>query len=451
MHQQSRETFGSQLGFIFAAAGSAVGLGNIWRFPYLVGMYGGAAFLVVYLAIVAVIGIVCFIGEVSLGRHTRQSNVGAFKTLNKPWAPVGLIGILAGFMILSFYSVVGGWTIRYFFQAIAGFSFADPSASGDFFVAFISSPLAPVIYHAVFMAATIWIVYNGVQDGIEKYSNVMMPALFVIIVILAIRSLTLPGGQAGLEFYLKPDFSKITGEVLLAALGQVFFSLSLGMGSILTYGSYLSKKENIPFVSTVVPLMDTLVAFLAGLVIFPAVFAYGFEPGQGGGLAFVTLPAVFDAMPAGNLFGGAFFFLLFLAALTSAISLLEPVVACMVEERGWERKKATLVMGGIIFSVGVLASLSNGVLSGISFFGNNFFDFLDKTSGNILLPISGLLTSLFIAWIWGSNKALKEATNDGTINFSWGNLWANVLIKWVAPILITVVFLSSIGIIKVGV
>ncbi|MGI6130105.1 MAG: sodium-dependent transporter, partial [bacterium] len=210
-------------------------------------------------------------------------------------------------------------------------------------------------------------------------------------------------------------------------------------------------KENIPFVSTVVPLMDTLVAFLAGLVIFPAVFAYGFEPGQGGGLAFVTLPAVFDAMPAGNLFGGAFFFLLFLAALTSAISLLEPVVACMVEERGWERKKATLVMGGIIFSVGVLASLSNGVLSGISFFGNNFFDFLDKTSGNILLPISGLLTSLFIAWIWGSNKALKEATNDGTINFSWGNLWANVLIKWVAPILITVVFLSSIGIIKVGV
>lgn len=450
MEQQSRETFGSQVGFVFAAAGSAIGLGNIWRFPYLAGMYGGAAFLFVYLAIVVVVGVVCFIGEVSFGRHTRQSNVGAFKSINKAWAPAGLIGILAGFMILSFYSVVGGWTIRYFFQAFSGF-FADPVASGDFFGAFISDPLMPIIYHALFMGATIWIVYNGIQDGIEKYSNIMMPALFVLILILVVRSLTLPGGQEGLAFYLKPDFSKITGETLLAALGQVFFTLSLGMGSILTYGSYLGKDENIPNVSTIVPFMDTLIAFMAGLIIFPAVFAYGFEPGQGGGLAFVTLPAVFSAMPAGNLFGAAFFFLLFLAALTSAISLLEPVAAYMMEEHGWTRNKAVLIMGSIIFLVGVVASLSNGAWSHISFFGDNFFDFLDNTSGNILLPVSGLVTSIFIAWVWGSEHALKEATNDGTITFAWGKLWANVLIKYVAPILITLVFLSSIGIIPVGI
>ncbi|NMA55512.1 MAG: sodium-dependent transporter [Firmicutes bacterium] len=449
--EQSRETFGSQIGFIFAAAGSAIGLGNIWRFPYLVGMYGGAAFLVVYLAIVLIVGVVCFIAEVSFGRHTRQSNVGAFKSVNKAWAPAGLIGILAGFMILSFYSVVGGWAIRYFFQAFAGYSFADPAASADFFGAFVSSPLAPVIYHGLFMGATIYIVYNGIQDGIEKYSNIMMPALFVLILILTVRSLTLPGAHEGLEFYLKPDFSRITGEVLLAALGQVFFTLSLGMGSILTYGSYLGKDDNIPYVSTVVPLMDTLIAFLAGLIIFPAVFAYGFQPDQGGGLAFVTLPAVFDAMPAGNLFGGAFFFLLVLAALTSAISLLEPVAAYMIEEYGWTRNKAVLIMGTIIFVVGIGASLSQGVWSHITFFGDNFFDFLDNTSGNILLPVSGLVTAIFVAWVWGSDNALREATNDGAIKFAWGNLWANVLIKYVAPILITVVFLSSIGIIPVGI
>ncbi|HHT70035.1 MAG TPA: sodium-dependent transporter [Firmicutes bacterium] len=448
MGEQTRETFGSRMGFIFAAAGSAIGLGNIWRFPYLVGVYGGAAFLVVYLAIVIIIGVVCFIAEVSLGRHTRQSNVGAFKALKPSWAPVGLIGITAGFMILSFYSVVGGWTIYYFFRAVAGFKFADPSVSADLFVGFISNPLSPLLFHALFMGATIWIVYQGIQGGIEKYSNIMMPALFVIIVILAIRSMTLPGGGAGLEFYLKPDFSKIDGETLLAALGQVFFSLSLGMGSILTYGSYLSKDENIPYVCTVVPLMDTLVAFLAGLVVFPAVFAYGFEPGSGGGLAFITLPAVFNEMPAGNLFGGAFFFLLFLAALTSAISLLEPVAAYMIEEHGWERKKAVLIMGTIIFVVGIACSLSNGVWSGFLIAGKNFFDFMDFVSGNIFLPVSGMLTAIFVAWVWGSKNALQEATNDGTVKFGWGNLWANVLIKYVAPILIAVVFLSSVGLIK---
>lgn len=449
MEEQSRETFGSRMGFIFAAAGSAIGLGNIWRFPYLVGMYGGAAFLIVYLIFVAIIGVVCFVGEVALGRHTKQSNVGAFKKIKPSWSNVGLIGIIAGFMILSFYGVVGGWSIYYFFKAIAGFPSIDPSVCADMFVGFISNPISPLIYTAVFMLATIYIVYSGVQDGIEKYSNIMMPVLLVIIIILAIRSMTLPGANAGLEFYLKPDFSKITGETLLAALGQVFFSLSLGMGSILTYGSYLSKNENVPFVSTIVPFMDTFIAFMAGLVIFPAVFAYGFEPTSGAGLVFITLPAIFSEMPAGILFGAAFFFLIFLAALTSAISLLEPVVAYMMEEHGWERHKATLIMGGLIFCVGIFASLSNGVLSGFKVGGLVLFDLLDYVSGNLLLPISGMLTAIFIAWIWGSDNALKEATNDGTIQFAWGKLWANVLIKYVAPILIAVVFMSSIGIIKI--
>ena len=451
MGEQTRETFGSRIGFIFAAAGSAIGLGNVWRFPYLVGAHGGAAFVIVYLIMVFIIGIVCFVAEVSLGRHTRQSNVGAFKAIKPSWGPAGLIGITAGFMILSFYSVIGGWSIYYFFKALAGFPAADPVVCNEMFNAFVTSSAAPIFFHALFMLATIYIVYSGVQSGIERYSNIMMPALFVLIVSLAIRSMTLPGAGAGIEFLIKPDFSQITGEVLLAALGQVFFTLSLGMGSILTYGSYLGQDESIPNVSTIVPLMDTLIAFLAGLVIFPAVFAYGFEPGQGVGLVFVTLPAIFSEMPAGNLFGAAFFFFIILAALTSAISLLEPPTAYMMEEHGWERRKASVVIGIVIFIVGVFASLSMGVLSDFTIGGMVIFDLLDYLSGNWLLPISGLVTAIFVAWVWGTDNALQEATNDGTIEFAWGSLWANVLIKYVAPILITVVFLSSIGVIKVGV
>lgn len=443
--QEPREGFASKVGFIFAAAGSAIGLGNIWRFPWLVGAYGGAIFLVIYLAIIILVGITMFMGEVTLGRYAQRSNVGAFKKINKSYAWVGGIGLIAGFMILSFYSVVGGWVIYYFIRAIIGFGITDPILTDQLFGGFISNPILPILFHAVFMALTIWICYNGVKNGIEKASNIMMPALLVIVVILAIRSMMLPGAAEGLRFYLVPDFTKITSKTILAALGQVFFSLSLGMGSILTYGSYLGKKENIPQASLMVPFMDTLIAFTAGLVIFPAVFSYGFEPSSGPGLTFVTLPAVFSEMPMGNLFGSAFFFLLLLAALTSAISLLEPIIAYMIEEHGWNRKRASLTLGGTIFIIGAFASLSMGPLSGFKIADLVFFDQLDWISNNLLLPIGGMFTALFISWIWGTDNALREVTNDGLLKFDLGNFWANIMLKYVAPALVFIVFLAGLG------
>ncbi|MGI5859464.1 MAG: sodium-dependent transporter [Tepidanaerobacteraceae bacterium] len=444
--QETREGFASKIGFIFAAAGSAIGLGNIWRFPWLVGAYGGAVFLVIYLAIIILVGITMFMGEVTLGRYAQRSNVGAFKKINKSFTWIGGIGLIAGFMILSFYSVVGGWVIYYFLRSLIGFGMTDPALTEQLFSSFISNPISPLIFHTLFMALTIWICYNGVKDGIEKYSNIMMPALLAIVIILAIRALMLPGAAEGLKFYLVPDLSKLTAQTALAALGQVFFSLSLGMGSILTYGSYLGKKESIPQVSLIVPLMDTIIAFFAGLIIFPAVFSYGFEPSSGPGLTFVTLPAVFSEMPLGQLFGGAFFFLLFLAALTSAISLLEPIIAYMIEEHNWNRKKASLTIGGVIFIVGVFASLSMGPLSGFKIADLVFFDQLDWVSNNLLLPLGGMLTALFISWLWGTQNALNEVTNDGLLKFELGNFWANVMLKYIAPALVFIVFITGLGI-----
>lgn len=302
--------------------------------------------MAIYLVIVLLVGITMFMGEVALGRYAQRSNVGAFKKVNKSYGWLGSIGLIAGFMILSFYSVVGGWVIYYIFRAIIGFYMTDPAQTEQLFTGFISNPILPILFHALFMAMTIGICYNGVQDGIEKYSNIMMPALLVIVIILSVHSLMLPGAAEGIKFYLVPDFSKVTGETFLAALGQVFFSLSLGMGSILTYG---------------------------------------FKPTSGPGLTFVTLPAVFSGMPLGQLFGGAFFFLLFLAALTSAISLLEPLIAYMIEEHNWTRQRASLIIGGLIFLVGCLASLSMGPLNGLKIFGLVFFDLLDWISNNLPL------------------------------------------------------------------
>ena len=401
-----RDGFASQIGFIFAAAGSAIGLGNIWRFPWLVGAHGGAVFLAIYLIIVLLVGITMFMGEVALGRYAQRSNVGAFKKVNKSYGWLGSIGLIAGFMILSFYSVVGGWVIYYIFRAIIGFYMTDPAQTEQLFTGFISNPILPILFHALFMAMTIGICYNGVQDGIEKYSNIMMPALLVIVIILSVHSLMLPGAAEGIKFYLVPDFSKVTGETFLAALGQVFFSLSLGMGSILTYG---------------------------------------FKPTSGPGLTFVTLPAVFSGMPLGQLFGGAFFFLLSLAALTSAISLLEPLIAYMIEEHNWTRQRASLIIGGLIFLVGCLASLSMGPLNGLKIFGLVFFDLLDWISNNLLLPIGGMLTALFISWIWGTQNVLNEVTNDGLLEFGLGNFWANVMLKYVAPALVFIVFLTGLN------
>ncbi|WZL72450.1 sodium-dependent transporter [Clostridiaceae bacterium 35-E11] len=440
-----REQWGSKLGFLLAAAGSAVGLGNLWKFPYMAGQNGGGAFVLVYFVMLILVGFTLMTGELIIGRYTQLNAIGAYRKIDKKLTWVGALGVLAAFLILSFYSVVGGWVISYVVKTVTGgLATSDTEALGSIFGQLVSGTVEPIVYHGIFMIITLTIVYGGISGGIEKASKIMMPALFIMIIALAIRSLTLPGAGAGVKFLLYPDFSKITIEVILNALGQVFFSLSLGMGIIITYGSYLGKSENIPQSAVFIPLVDTAVALLAGLAILPAVFALGFEPTQGPGLMFVTLPAVFSKMPLGTFFALIFFLLVLVAALTSSISLLEVCVSYVVDEWKWNRKTATGILALVIFLVGIPASLSNGPWADITLIkGKGFFDTYDFIASNIFLPIGGLMSSIVIGWLWGLDKALKEATNDGKIQFVMAPVWS-FLIKYVAPVAILIVFIRSV-------
>ena len=447
MEIKGRGNWSSQVGFIAAAAGSAVGLGNIWKFPYITGMYGGAAFVLVYLLFVILVCIPIMNSELLVGRLTGKNPVGAFKELapKSSWWIVGTMGILAGFIILSYYSVIAGWATSYIFKSGAYMAAgADPA---DIFVNFITAPLTPIIWHAIFMLICIWIVVAGIEKGIEKYSKILMPILVLLLLVLIIRSVTLPGAGAGLSFYLKPDFSKLSAEGILAALGQAFFSLSLGMGCMITYGSYLKKDQDIPANSYWISGTDTAIAFLAGLAIFPAVFAFGLEPGAGPGLTFITVPAVFASMGAiGHFFGILFFILLTVAAITSAISLLEVVCAYFIDEKKWNRKKAAWIMGITIFLLGIPSSLGIGVWSDYKFIGGrDILDSLDFIASNILLPLGGFLLLIFIGWYWGTDKAIEEGNKGakGAITLGGGYRF---LVKYVAPVAIFIVFLKSIGV-----
>ncbi len=437
-----REQWGSKLGFILAAAGSAVGLGNVWRFPYITGKYGGAAFVLLYVLIVFIIGFSVMLAEIAIGRSAQLNAVGSFKKLKGgAWPIVGWMGVAAGFMILSFYGVIGGWTIAYFLKSFTGLmAAAESGGAGDVFGSFISNGPVVIAWQAAFMIMTIWVVYRGIGEGIERYCKILMPALFVILLVLIVRSVTLEGAGKGLEFYLKPDFSKLTGESFLAALGQAFFSLSLGMGCMITYGSYLGKKEILPGSAVQVCLIDTLVALLAGLVIFPAVFAFGVEPGAGPGLTFITLPSVFAKMPGGPVWSGLFFLLLFIAALTSAISLLEVVSAYFMDEMKWSRPKAAWIMGGVIFLLGIPSALSLGTMK-LQIAGKDFLDAMDFLSSNVLLPLGGLFIALFVGWIWTDN-ARKEVTNDGMVPFGIMEAWIWVC-RVVAPVAIAYIFITG--------
>ena len=447
MEIKERGNWGSQFGFIAAAAGSAVGLGNIWKFPYITGLYGGAAFVLVYLLFVILVCIPIMNSELLVGRKSGKNALGAFKELvpKSSWWIVGLMGIIAGFVILSYYSVIAGWATAYIFKS--GAYMAAGANPADVFVGFITSPVTPIIWHAIFMLMCIGIVSAGIEKGIEKYSKILMPALVVILLVLIVRSVTLPGAGAGLSFYLKPDFGKLSAEGILAALGQAFFSLSLGMGCMITYGSYLKKDQDIPANSYWIAGTDTAIALLAGFAIFPAVFAFGLEPGAGPGLTFITVPAVFASMGAiGHLFGILFFMLLTVAAITSAISLLEVVCAYFIDEKKWDRKKAVWIMGIIIFLLGVPSSLGQGVWSSYKFIGGrDFLDSLDFIASNILLPLGGFLLCIFIGWYWGTDKAIEEGNigAKGAITLGGGYRF---LIKYVAPVAIFVVFLKSIGV-----
>ncbi len=409
-----REHWTSRFGFVLAAAGSAVGLGNIWKYPHMAGSNGGAAFTVVYLICIAIVGLPIVIGEFVIGRRTQLSPVGAFDTLApaSKWKYVGFLGVASAFVILSFYSVVGGWTLRYTFMALSG-NFAElagnSALSSETFEKFVSSSWNPVFWHLIFMGLCIAIILNGVKSGIERWSKIMMPLILAILVVLVVRGITLPGGMEGVKFLFLPKFSDLTASSIVLALGHAFFTLSLGMGTMITYGSYLERGQNLLSSSLWVVAVDTMIAMLAGVAIFTLVFAMGADPAEGPGLIFVVLPTVFPQMPGGVVWGTMFFFLLFMAALTSAISILEVVTAYFIDQRGWTRARATFIFGSVIGVVGLFCSLSLGGFTDFkTLFNLSFFDFLDYASSKYMLPIGGMLTAIFIMKKWGIPAFLTE-------------------------------------------
>lgn len=433
------------MGVIAAAAGSAIGLGNIYRFPCELGSNGGAAFLLVYLAIVLILGVPIMLSELVIGRNTQRNTVGAFRKLapKTAWPLVGYMGVLCGFLILSFYSTVAGWTLEYIVKAVGNsFIGKDLATIEQEFSDFHDDGLRNVIWQAVFIVLTGFVVYRGVEKGIEKYTKILMPLLLVILIVLGIRSVTLPGANKGLAFLFKPDFSKITGEVLISALGQGFFSLSMGMGVLITYGSYIKKEDNLVSTALSVTLSDTLVALLAGVVIFPAAFAFGVNPEAGMGLVFNTIPLIFNQMPGGYFFCIVFFVLLAIAALTSTISLLEVVVAYVTEELHIKRQWTTVFACCIILFIGVFASLS--LMSGSPFrvAGKTFFDTLDFVSSNILLPLGGLLIVIFVGWRLGKSWFFDEVSNEGKLKSS-AKKAIFFIIKYLSPLAITTIFIAG--------
>lgn len=454
--QKKREQWNSKLGFILAAAGSAIGLGNIWKFPYIAGENGGAAFIFIYLICIALIGMPVLVGEILLGRTTQRNPVGAFKKLhNSPfWSSIGALGVIAGFVILSFYGVVAGWSLGYIYESIAGsfYNFEQIESASNYFTQLTSSVSWTVGTLAIFIALTMAIVYAGVQKGIERGSKIMMPLLFVILIILMIKGLSLPGAEKGLAFLLEPHWENVTGETILLALGHAFFTLSLGMGALMTYGSYMNKKGNILVTSLQIVFLDTLIALIAGIAIFTAVFATGQDPSGGPGLIFHTLPIVFTKMTGGYVFSILFFLLLSIAALTSAISLLEVVIAYFVDEKGWKRHNAVLTFGFVAFLVGIPSALSFNLISDNTIFGLNFFGLADYLASNILLPVGGLFISIFIAWVWGFDKALlelKKGSEKLFENTPWIITSWKIFIKYFAPALIFIVLLSKIGVLDI--
>ena len=449
----SRETWGSKFGFIMAAAGSAVGLGNIWRFPYITGENGGGAFVLIYIMCVILVGIPLIFTEIGLGRMTSKSPIGAFKdTGGSPfWVSIGaVLAIGVSFFVLAYYANIAGWTIGYIFKSISG--------STESFSTFAANPLYTIPLMLVFIIVTIIIVQLGVAGGIEKAAKILMPLLFVLIVIVAIRGMTLDGAMAGVNFYLNPDFSKVTGNTFLVALGQAFFSMSIGWGIMITYGSYLPKSADVVSSGTWVGFMDAGVALLAGFMIFPAVFAFGKDPAQGQALVFEILPDIFNSMPGGSLIGAFFFLLLMVAALTSSISMLEVPSAYFMDEKKWSRKKSTMVVGALIFIFGLPAALSWGASD---FFTNmsinlpwvegsitGYQAILDYIWGTFFIVVVALATCLYVAWVMPIDKIVEEVS-EGSASFNPGNAPAKAFvffIRFICPLVILAVLLNMLGI-----
>ncbi len=448
MASPERGMWGSRMGFIFAAAGSAVGLGNIWGFPTQVGQGGGAVFVLVYLFCVLFVCAPIFISELILGRRTQKGAVGAFKALapKTSWWMVGALGVMCGVGILSFYAVIAGWTVAYiYFTAVSGLG-SNADEISAFFGSFTASGPLTVGLTLGFLLVTAACILGGVRAGIERVTKTLMPLLIVLLLILAARALTLPGAAEGLKYYLRPDFSRIFDvNVLTAALGQAFFSLSLGMGALIVYGSYLNRKDNLGVAALWVILLDTAIALLAGFIIFPTGFSIeGFDPSTGGpGLIFTVLPQLFATLPGGALFGSAFFILLAMAALTSTISLLEVPVAHCIDEYAWSRKKAVVVLIGVTFTLSIPSALGNGAVAALSNFsaglGGNFLGLMNLVWNNYALPIGGFFISIFVAYRFGLPKAIEELTAESAWFPSTG-LWG-FLIRTVSPAAILLIFL----------
>ncbi|WP_043129391.1 sodium-dependent transporter [Photobacterium leiognathi] len=438
----SRGNWSSKIGFVMAAAGSAVGLGNIWKFPYTAGENGGGAFVAIYLLFVIFIGFSVMLTEFAVGRKTGLSAVGAFKTTDRRWTFVGIMGVLSGLLIMGFYPVVGGWAIAYIYKISTGL-LSQPTAIGDSFSGFIADPMQPLFWMGLYLLLNIFVVIRGVSGGIEKAGKILMPLLFIILIIVSVKGLTLPGAMAGLEFLFKPDFSKIDSSVVLAALGQAFFSLSLGMGCMLTYGSYLRKKENLVQTTAMVTAMDTGVALLAGIAMFPAMFAFSMEPSAGPGLVFVVVPQLFAEMGGiGFILALLFFIGLSVAALTSSVSLLEVVVAYLIDEKGFSRVTAVISASIVMALLCILASLSIGGL-GPKLFDTGAFDVFDLLTDKIFLAVGGMLVCLFAGWRLDRSELKKEITNDGKVSFPLFNLWY-ALIKYIIPVAIAIVAISGV-------
>lgn len=443
----------SRWAFVMAATGSAVGLGNIWKFPYITGENGGGAFVLVYLACIAVVGLPILIAEVMLGRKGRKSPIASMRELirqhnaNAGWVSIGTLGTIAAFLILSFYSVIGGWAINYVGYTISGdFVGQTSDAVGGIFGAMLGDPATLLFWHSVFMACVLFIVARGVKGGLEKAVTYLMPALFVLMVVMVVYAMTTSGFAQGVNFLFNPDFSKLTSEGVLKALGHAFFTLSLGTGVMMAYGSYLDQKTSIAKTSITVGLMDTVVALVAGMAIFPIVFANGMEPSAGPGLIFVSLPMAFGSMSMGTLIGTLFFVLLVFAALTSAISLLEPSVEWLEERSGFNRMTATLVAGGAVWFLGIATVLSLNVWSDVhplgmfaAFEGKTIFDLLDYITANIMLPLAGLLAALYVGWVMKKEDVAAELNmSNGAMTLFWN------ITRYVTPFAVGIVMYKSI-------
>lgn len=446
--ENKREQWSSKIGFILSSAGAAIGLGAIWKFPYVAGMNGGAAFFLVFIAFTILIGLPMLISEFIIGRGAKQEAISAYKKLapNSDWYKNGILGVIGCFLLLSFYCVVGGWVLIYSILSITGRVIHKGANYPELFGNITSSPWITLLGLAFYLLINIVVVTMGIKNGIEKANKYMMPLLFIFFIVLVVRSLTLEGAMEGVQFFLNPDFTSITGEAILYALGQSFFALAVGFSCMVTYSSYLDKSVSIPSSAASVVLMNLFVSLLAGLAIFPAVFALGLKPTEGPGLLFIVLPTVFSQIPYGEIFLSLFLLLFLFATLTSSFSLLEIIVSAFTERGKWSRQKISWLSGVAVFIAGIPAALSMGVLGDFLIFGKTVFDATDYLVSNIMLPLGNLLIAIFITF--RMNKIVVEQ------EFKLGNSYSpvlfstwKILMKWIVPLTIVIVYLHTLGVI----